>query len=46
MEESNMQQQSIITNFEQTCQDFKEQQIIVHIESEREKKTLITQIQD
>jgi hypothetical protein len=34
-----MQQQSIVTGLEQTCQDFKKQQIATHIEFEREKQT-------
>jgi hypothetical protein len=46
MEESSMQQHSIITGFEQTCQDLVEQQIVAHIKFEREKQSVITQIQD
>jgi hypothetical protein len=41
-----MQQQIIITDLEQTCQDLKEQQVVTHIEFEREKQILTTQILD
>ncbi len=46
MEESNLEQQGIITNLEQTCQDLKEQQVATCIKFEREKQSLTTQIQD
>jgi hypothetical protein len=46
MEEPSMQQQSIITNLEQTYQDLKEQQVATHIEFGKEKQNLTTQIQD
>ncbi len=45
MEESNLEQKGIITNLDQTYQDFKEQQIGAHIKFEREKQSLATQIQ-
>ncbi len=45
MEKSNMQQ-GVIIKLEQTYQDLKEQQVVVHIKVEREKQNLITQIQD
>ncbi len=44
MEESSMQQQSIVTDLEWTCQDFKKQRVATYIEFEREKQTFITQI--
>jgi hypothetical protein len=44
MEEYSMQQQIIITGLEQTCQDLKEQHVVTHIEFEREKQILTTQI--
>jgi len=37
MEESNMQQQNIIIGFEQTYQELREQQVVAHIEFEKEK---------
>jgi hypothetical protein len=37
MEESNMQQYSTIIGLEQTCQELKEQQIVAHINFEKEK---------
>jgi hypothetical protein len=46
MEESNMQLQSIITSLEQTCRDFKEQQVATHIAFGKEKQSLTAQIQD
>jgi hypothetical protein len=46
MEESSMQQQSVITNLKQTCQDLKEKQVATHMEFEREKQSLTVQIQD
>ncbi len=45
MEESNLEQ-GIITSLEHTCQDLKEQHVVVHIEFDREKQKLIAQIQD
>jgi hypothetical protein len=36
--------QGIIIDLEQTCQDFREQQVATHIEFEREKQNLTTQI--
>jgi hypothetical protein len=39
-----MQQQSIITDLEQTCQNLIEQQVATHIKFEREKQGLTTQI--
>ncbi len=41
-----MQQQSVITNLKQTCQDLKEKQVATHMEFEREKQSLTVQIQD
>lgn len=38
MEESSMQQQSIIIGLEKTCQDLRKQQVAIHIKFEREKK--------
>jgi hypothetical protein len=47
MEESNLEQHGIIINLEQSCQDLKEQQlVVVHIEFDREKQNLTAQIQD
>jgi hypothetical protein len=46
MEESSMQQQSILIGLEQTCQDFRKQHVAAHIEFEREKQSLNAQIQD
>jgi hypothetical protein len=46
MEESNLEQQGIIIDLEQSYQDFKKQQVVVHIEFDREKQSLIVQIQD
>jgi len=43
IEESNLEQ-GIIIDLEQTCQDFREQQVATHIEFEREKQNLTTQI--
>jgi len=40
-----MQQQSIITNLEQTYQDLINQQVVTHIKFERKKQSLIAQIQ-
>ncbi len=37
MEESNMQQQNIIIGFEQIYQELREQQVVAHIEFEKEK---------
>ncbi len=37
MEKPSMQQQSIITDLEQTCQNLIEQQVATHIKFEREK---------
>ncbi len=37
MEDSNLEQQGIIIDLEQSCQDLKEQQVVVHIEFDREK---------
>ncbi len=45
MEKSSMQQNTII-GLEQTCQELKEQHVATHIECEKEKQTLIAQIQD
>ncbi len=39
MEESNMQQQSIIIGLEQTYQELREQQVVAHIEFEMEKNS-------
>ncbi len=44
MEESNLEQYGIITGLEQTYQDLKEQQVIVHIEFDRKKQSLNVQI--
>jgi hypothetical protein len=38
-EESNMQQQNIIIGLEQTYQELREQQIVAHIEFEKEKNS-------
>jgi hypothetical protein len=46
MGESSLEQHGIITSLEQTCQDLKEQQVATHIEFDKEKQSLITQIQD
>ncbi len=46
MEKSNVQQHSIITSLEQTCQNLIEQQVVCHIKFEKEKQSLTTQIQD
>jgi hypothetical protein len=46
MENSSMRQQGVITSLEQTCQDLGEQHVVAHIEFEREKQSLTTQIQD
>jgi hypothetical protein len=46
MEESNLEQHGIIFGLEQTYQDFSEQQVVAHIEFDREKQSLIFQIQD
>lgn len=46
MEESNMQEQNTITSLEQTYQKFTQQHVATHVEFEKEKKTLIAQIQD
>jgi len=44
MEESNLEQQGIITSLEQTCQDLIEWHVVAHIEFEREKQSLTAQI--
>ncbi len=44
MEEYNLEQQRIITSLEHTCQDFREQQITTHIEFDKKKQNLTTQI--
>jgi uncharacterized protein YeeX (DUF496 family) len=46
MEESNLEQQGIITSLEQTYQDLIERHVVAHIEFEREKQSRIAQIQD
>ncbi len=46
MEEFNFKKQGIITGLECTCQDFKEQQLVVHIEFDKEKQSLTAQSQD
>ncbi len=46
MEESNLEQQSIITNLEQTCQDLREQHVATRIKFEKEKQSITTQNQD
>jgi uncharacterized protein YeeX (DUF496 family) len=46
MEESNLEQQGIITSLDQTYQNHREQQVVGHIEFDREKQSLIAQIQD
>jgi hypothetical protein len=46
MEESILEQHGIIFGLEQTCQDFNEQHVVTHIEFDREKQSLIFQIQD
>jgi len=46
MEESNLEQQSVKTGLEYTCQDLRKQQVLAHIEFEREKQSLIAQIQN
>ncbi len=46
MEESSLEQHGIIIGLEQTYQDLKEQQVVAHIEFDKEKQSLITQIQD
>jgi hypothetical protein len=46
MEESSLEQHGIITSLEQTCQDLKEQQVVAYIEFDKEKQSLIAQIQD
>ncbi len=45
MEESILEQHGIIFGLEQTCQDFSEH-VFTHIEFDREKQSLIFQIQD
>jgi len=45
VEESNLEQQIVITSLEQTCQDLKKH-VVTHIEFEKEKENLTTQIQD
>ncbi len=42
--ESNLEQHGIIIGLEQTCQDFREQQLVAHIEFDKEKQSLTTQI--
>ncbi len=39
-----MQQQNTITGLKQTYQKLREQQVVVHIEFEKEKQTMTTQI--
>jgi hypothetical protein len=46
MEEPSLEQQGVITGLEQTCQDLKEEQVAAHKYFEREKQSLIAQIQD
>ncbi len=46
MEESSLEQQGIITDLERTYQDCREQQVIAHIEFNRENQSLTLQIQD
>jgi hypothetical protein len=46
MEESNLEQQCIITSLEYTYQDLKEQHVAAHIELDKEKQHLTTQIQN
>jgi len=46
MEESSLEQHGVIIGLEQTCQDLKEQHVATHIEFDREKQSLTTQIQD
>jgi hypothetical protein len=41
-----MQEQNTITSLEQTYQKFTQQHVATHVEFEKEKKTLIAQIQD
>jgi hypothetical protein len=42
MEESSLEQQSIIIDLEHTYQDFKEEQVGAHIESDKEKQSFTT----
>ncbi len=46
MEESSLEQQCIITSLEQTCQDFREQNVATHIKFDKEKQSQTAQIQD
>jgi hypothetical protein len=46
MEESNFEQQGIIIGLDRTCQDFKEQHVVAHIEFDKEKQSFNVQIQD
>ncbi len=46
MEQSNLEQQGIIIDFERTCQDLREQQVVAYIEFDKEKQSLIAQIQE
>ncbi len=46
MEEFSLEQHGIITISEKTCQDFREHHVVAHIKFDREKQSLIAQIQD
>jgi hypothetical protein len=40
MEESSLEQHGIIIGLEQTCQDFREQHVVAHIEFYKQKQSL------
>jgi len=46
MEESNLEQQGIITNLEHTYQKLKEQHVATHIKFDKGKQSLTIQIQN
>ncbi len=45
MEESNLEQQGIITSLEQTYQNCRKQHVVAHIEFDKEKQSFTAQIQ-
>jgi hypothetical protein len=46
MEKISLEQHGIITISEKACQDLKEHHVAAHIKFDREKQSLIAQIQD